>query len=106
DPGARRRALRAKEDPRVRGAVRIQARHGSREELPKVLGATADRAADVARVVTFKPSWGRNVAREDQVPKARCEAFKLRLDRRRHVDLRPRRDMTVGVARVLPRWSA
>src|SRR3954470_24312605 len=83
--GAGRRGRRAQEDAGDAGRVGIQRRAGPQDELPRVVGAGDDVAADVVGVVRLHLRGAPHVAGEDPVAEAGCEALDLRLDGRRGV---------------------
>ncbi|MBA2396680.1 MAG: hypothetical protein H0V70_28475 [Ktedonobacteraceae bacterium] len=68
------------------GGIGRQASGGPCEELPEILHAPVDIAADVIGVIRFHVAGGEQVAGQDAVAEARREALNLCLDTRRHID--------------------
>src|SRR4051794_18313999 len=75
---------RAEEDP-VAGIVRVKGQERSRQELPPVLKATVDVAADKGSVVQLVPRGGPGGAGDDDVAEPGGETLDLPLDPFRHV---------------------
>lgn len=61
----------------IRCGIRVEAQGGAGKELPEVLHAAINVAADVVGVVALQISRGGDMTGEDAVPKAGGEAFNL-----------------------------
>src|SRR5262245_31901667 len=76
-------------------------KHRTCEQMPEIVGAAADVAAEEIGVRLPHFASARGVASQDAIAKARCEALNLTLDRFSHVAHRPVWDVTIGPERLL-----
>jgi len=88
------------------GGIRSETRGWPRVQLAQVLDTTNNVPAYVIGVVGLQLRSIARMASQHQVTKARCVAFDLRLDRLRHVNRGPVRDVAVRPGGVLPMRSA
>lgn len=95
-PAPGRSGAGAKKKARVRRRVGIPPGEGAKQELPEVVGATADVAPDHVGVVAFQLSRRSRVTTDDPVAKSWSEPLDLALDPRRHVDGAAGRHVAVG----------
>src|SRR5262249_52780391 len=86
---------------RVRGGVRVESRHGPREELPEIGDAARDRAAHAIGILVLEVRRPHRASCENAVAEPRSEALDLPLDGFGAIDGRPGRDVAVRIARVL-----
>jgi hypothetical protein len=97
---------RAQEEAGGAGGIGDRPEHRPGQNLPEILHAADDIAADAVRVVALISGGSTRMARQDQLAEPRREALHLRFDGGRHIDGRPVRDVAVGPAGLLAGRSA
>src|SRR6266487_1429906 len=101
DTSTWRRGRRAEIDTLRRGRVGIEPNRRPCEQLPEILHATGDIAANIVGVVLLHRRRPKHAARQHAIAKAWRETLDLLLDPLGHVECRAVRNMAVGPGGVL-----